>query len=401
MPRCRILVALAVGASWLPVSVAGAEATCEVPTIQALIASEAAVGRPVLRAPSEMALSNVYSLIEQATSPPFAYAEAGPQFTGVFEAIAPPGSPPPPRAVAAFPAEDVPDLDEEDWGGRSTTSVTATTASASSVVDGGAVDLGGVTAEAARSWTATDVSCDVITVVAGWSASGVVLAPGIAIGQIGQEVTLVVSPEGSSADVAVTITDVAGTPLPVIDGNQLAALTGPIRDNGGPTIRVATVDAEATAAGATASGGGFDFLLTDPATGQGAGVRIGSIEASVDVLGAVPTDGRRPAPPVEAAPAGSVPLPTQPVRVAFGDPPAPAPVAQRFTQPVSSEQVLTAITVTSRSWAVPATLGAMAATAGVAYALARALRGRFPTLDWVLVRLDRRTGRFRAAYLRW
>ncbi len=381
-----------------------AEADCTTPSVNALLSAEAAVSRPALQAPSEYGLSNVYSQVEQATRPLFAYAEAGPQFAGAFEALAPAGSPAPPRAVAAHPADDIPDDATEDWGGVSRASVTPITAAASS---SGARELGTgeATAESARSWVASSIECDVITVIAGWLATDVVLAPGVSVARMGERLTLVVAPSGSSADVEVTLVGVEGAEAPTIEGRPLDPFTDPIREGGGPTIEVGEPRAESGPEGARASGGGFNILFLDPETDQGAGYRVGSVEATIDVLGGLSTG--KPAPevavPVIDAPVVRPPpsVAPPPVRSVSGDPPSPSLTTVEIERAATTDPIFSAITVTTRSWyPIVVSLGVVAAL-GVAYGTARAHRHRFPTLNWLFAHSDRRLLRFLAVYLRW
>ena len=273
--RLPVVAALALAAfALVPPAASEAASFCNLEPAEALTASEAAVSRPALRSPSEYALSNVYARTELATRPDFVYAEAGPQYAGAFEALLPVGAPPPPRAVSAFPSEDIPDSDREDWGGHSETKVTSNSAFA----DLNRVDRSrrsGATAEAARSFTSTVVECNVITVIAGWSATNVTFPSGPSFERLGQQVTLVVGPSGSSAKV-----DTATVPA----GRPFAPFTDPMEQGGGPKLEVGDPTTAAAAGSATASGGGFYFLQTDPATGQGAGYRIGAVEASVRVI---------------------------------------------------------------------------------------------------------------------
>lgn len=385
-----------------------AQQDCSRPTVQALISAEAAVSRPVVASPAEYALSNVYSLIEQATKPQFTYAEAGPQYAGAFEALVPAGSPPPVRAVSAYPSEDIPDEDSEDWGGTSRTEVTSisTLAASSGAREVGA---GGATSESSRSWATSIVECDVITVIAGWEASGVVLAPGVSAQQMGETLTLVVGPTGSSASTEVTLVGVEGAQEVPLEGRITDPFTDPIREGGGPRIEAGEPRAEANETGATASGGGFNFLLTDPSTGQGAGYRIGSINATIDVLGAlsfdepevpVATEAPDPAPPEPPVPdaAGS----TSPTASAVaGTPPPPSVGAIATTSTAFSDTVISSVDVTTRSWywlfvtiATAMVLAGMGATAWMG-------RARFPTIVWIVGHGDRLAARFSAVYLKW
>jgi hypothetical protein len=383
----------------------GAEVDCSEPTVNTLLRAEAAVSRPALQAPSEYGLSNVYSFVEQATRPLFGYAEAGPQYAGAFEALAPADTPPPPRAVAAHPAEDMPEDATEDWGGVSRASVTPISASASSS-GGRELGVGGATAESARSWVTSTIECDVITVIAGWTATDVALAPGVTVAQMGERVTLVVAPSGSSADVEVTLVGAEGVTVPGVAGRPLDPLTDPIREGGGPTIEAGEPRAESGPDGAWASGGGFNVLFLDPETDQGAGYRIGSIEASVEVLGAL-TRGTPGAtvtlPPVVDAPVVAPPAApaVEPVRSVTGNPPPASETALEIERVAMTEPVFAAITVTTRSWSALAVLVAALAALGTAYAAARTHRQQLPTVDWLLAKSDRRLSRFVAVYLRW
>ncbi len=407
----RAVLATATLASALMVaSPSPAGADCEQPTVHALITAEAAVTRPALAAGSEMPLSNIYSLLEQATRPLFTYAEAGPQYAGAIEALLPTSLPPLPRSVSAHPSTDIPDEHTEDWGGQSMTAVTPTSASATSI-GGRSLGVGGITAETVRSWVTSTVECDVVTVIAGWALSEVALAPGLTVEQIGERVTLVVGPEGSSADVETTLVGVEGVPIPDLDGRLTDGVTDPITENGGPVLEVGEPRTEADEDGASASGGGFNFLLTDPATGQGAGFRIGSVNVSIEVLGALtPRDSSSVAEdsnPFEGggALAGIPPSIDPPANVAphstSGTPPEPSAAALEVERVSVTNTVLSSVEVTTRSWypvvLATAVLLALGATVGVG----RLSRKRFPTLDWLFVKSDRRILRFLAVYLRW
>lgn len=404
--RHRLLLAAAIAfAAVAAPTPSGAQVDCATPTVNALIAAEAAVSRPAIRSPAEYALSNVYSQVDQATNPQFVYAEAGPQFAGAFEALAPAGSPPPPRAVAAYPSDDIPDDSTQDWGGVSHASVTSNSGSSSS--NGGReLGVGDAVASNARSWVTSLVECDVITVIAGWSASDVVLAPGVTARQLGERVTLVVAPTGSSADVEVTVVGLEGVDTPGLEGRPLDPFTDPTRENGGPTIEVGEPRAESSAEGAHATGGGFNFLFTDPETGQGAGYRIGSVEASVEVLGEITTAS----PPTTVASVLDTPVVTTPVvavtpaaptRSVTGTPPPPSEAALDLERTASTDVVFSAVTVTTTSWYPLFAFLAAVALVGSGWGAARFNRDRFPTLDWLFAKTDRRFLRFVAVYLRW
>ncbi|WP_436795091.1 hypothetical protein [Actinospongicola halichondriae] len=391
-------------------STSAAQADCEQPTVNTLITAESAVSRPVIASPGEYALSNVYSLVEQATRPLFTYAEAGPQYAGAFEALLPKTTPSPPRSVSAHPSTDIPDDHSEDWGGQSTTSVTPTSASAASV-GGRSLGVGEATAETVRSWVTSTVECDVVTVIAGWAASEVVLAPGVTVDQMGERVTLVVGPDGSSADVETTLVGVGGAIGPDLDGRPTDPLTDPITENGGPVIEAGEPRTEADAEGASASGGGFNFLLTDPSTGQGAGYRVGSVNVAIEILGALdpsdPTSVDENANPFEdgGALAGNAPTIDPPANVAphseSGSPPDPSDAALEVERVSVTNTVLSSVEVTTRSWYPLVLTVAVLLALAVSIGLGRLARGRFPTLDWIFVKSDRRILRFLAVYVRW
>lgn len=406
----RPRLALAAAAVALAVSTpatSGAQPDCSTPTTNALLSAEAAISRPALRSPTEYGLSNTYAQIEQATFPQYVYAEAGPQFAGAFEALAPAGTPPPPRAVAAYPSEDIPDEATSDWGGVSHAQVTSTSSSASSS-GGRELGVGEATAENSRAWVASTVECDVITVIAGWSASNVVLAPGVTATEMGERVTLVVSPTGSSADIEVTLVGLEGAEDATIEGRPLDPISEPTREGGGPTVEAGEPHAESGADGAYASGGGFNLLFVDPEAGSGAGYRIGSIEAKVDVLGdiavATSPDVSEPVPVVDQpvisppAPIAAAPAPTRSVT---GSPPPPSETALQIERVATTDVAFSAVTVTTRSWFPLAVFLAVLATVATSYGTARVNRERFPTLDWLFVKGDRKALRFVATYLKW
>lgn len=397
LAACTALAATVVLSSAPPV---GAGPDCSRPTVQALVSAESAVSRPVVASPAEYGLSNVYSLISQATKPQFTYAEAGPQYAGAFEALAPAGSPPPPRAVAAYPSEDIPDSSDADWGGTSHTSVTPISASAAS--DGvRQVGAGGFTSRSSRSWATSIVECDVVTIVAGWRAADVVLAPGVTATELGEVVTLVVGPSGSSSKSDVTVVGVSGAEVVPASGRPADPITDPIRENGGPRLEIGETRTSADKATASASGGGFNFLLTDPSTGQGAGYRIGSINAQIDVIGPlvdeVPSGITPPAPPV--APAG--PVVEVPGVAVVGTPPPPSPVAIETARDIVSETAISVISVKTRSWYWLSVLIASALVGAGMAATQRVWRSRFPTADWIVRHAQRLGLRFSAVYLKW
>ena len=156
-------------------------------------------------------------------------------------------------------------------------------------------------------------------------------------------------------------------------------------------------------------GGGFNFLFLDPSTGQGAGYRIGSINASIEILGALaaPTSPEIAAAPVVADPAParvpavvSRPANTTP-RSVSGSPPAPSPTALQIERAAVTGSVVSAIEITTTNWYPLYLALALALAFGVTLGSARAGRGRFPTLDWIFTKADRRALRFVAVYLRW
>lgn len=399
-----VVAALAVlGAGVVPLGPAAAQRSCATPTVNVLTDAEAAVSRPALRSPGEYALSNIYSLNQLATKPQFVYAEAGPQFAGAFEALAPAGSPPPPRAVSAHPSEDIPDEDTEDWGGSSTTATTPVSAFATSTGPGHLVEgLGDATV--ATSFVSTVVECDTVTIVAGWSANDVRLGPDLAFEVLGEIVTLVVGPTGSSATVETTALRSGETDSP-LEGRPLDPFTDPVRDGGGPTIEAGEPRTETSGGRASATGGGFNFTLTDPETGQGASYRIGSVNATIEVLGriappAVPStvvtsEDTVSAPPVESTVIGTGASVT-------GDPP---PASERAVAGMETalvrETTSMSIEVTHRSWLVVwALLGLLAAT-GAGWGTVAVGRRWFPTLDWIARRSARVSRRLIVQYLRW
>lgn len=371
---------------------------CSVPKIQAIISAESAISRPVIAAPSEMGLSNTYSLIEQATKPLFTYAEAGPQYAGAFEALTPAGTPPPPRAVSAYPSDDIPDSSDADWGGTSHTEVTSISASASSS-GGRQLGAGEATSESSRSWATSIVECDVVTVIAGWHATDVVLAPGVTAKQLGEVLTLVVGPSGSSAKTDVTMVGVSGTETVPVSGRPADPFTDPMREGGGPRLEVGEPRTTADKASATASGGGFNFLLTDPETGQGAGYRIGSINASIQVLGPLVSD----LPAVTTAPVADVPPPkvASSGAAVVGTPPPPSPVAVEAARVALTDTDLSLIRVQTRSWYWLAVVLATAMAGAGMFFTQQTWRSRFPTADWLVRHGHRLSLRFSAVYLKW
>lgn len=395
------LVGLSVAA---PAQGVGAQ-DCAAPTVNVLTSVEAAVTRPALRSPAEYGLSNVYAMNELATKPQFVYSEAGPQYAGAFEALAPAGTPPPPRSVAAHPSQDIPDDDEEDWGGRSRSTVTPVSAFASSV---GAPPLGiGIASDVARSFATTVVECDVITVIAGWSAADVVAPDGTSFELLGETVTLVVGPSGSSSSVEVTAVAPDGTSLVPLAGRPLDPLTDPIRDNGGPSLDVGEARTATAPGSASASGGGFDLLFTDPESGQGAAFRIGSVQASIEVLGPLVANSARPG-SIPAVPPSTGSTPSA-AAAGVGDrtsvtgaPPAPSSSATELVETVLVQDISTQLLeVGRRDWRLAAALAALltlAAATGGAFAVGR---HRYPTLDWIARRSERGSVRFVRQYLRW
>ena len=392
--------ALVMSFSWSAASPVSAGPDCSQPTVQALVSAESAVSRPVIASPAEYGLSNVYSLIEQATKPLFTYAEAGPQYAGAFEALTPAGSPPPPRAVSSYPSEDIPDSTDSSWGGTSHTEVTPISASATS---SGASDLGasGATSRSSRSWATSIVECDTVTVIAGWHASDVVLAPGVTAEQLGEVLTLVVGPTGSSAKTDVTVVGVNGADVVPVEGRPADPFTDPIREGGGPRLEIGEPRTSADTATASASGGGFNFLLTDPGTGQGAGYRVGSINADIKVLGpltSTPVTEVEPPPVSDVLPESIAPSPA--VAVA-GAPPPPSPVAVEAAKATFTDTAISTISVRTRSWTWLVTLLAAALAVAGLRATQRTWRTRFPTADWLVRHGHRVTSRFSAVYLKW
>lgn len=385
---------------------AAAQETCGSPLVHVLSEGEAAVSRPALRSPSEYALSNVYALNQVATRPQYTYAEAGPQYTGAFEALAPSDTPPPPRAVAAFPSEDIPDDDEEVWGGTSVTGVTSTSATASSSAanDIGIDELLGM--DGGNSFVSTVVDCETVTIVAGWSVSDITLAPGLSFQQLGETVTLVVGPEGSSADVDTTAIRSDGLELP-LEGRPLDPITDPIRENGGPTVEAGEPRTETGDGYAAASGGGFNFLFLDPEAGQGAGFRIGSVEATINVLGQIPPprefdDGDEETPGAITVPPAQGPTTVGTDSDSTGTPPAPSEqAAASIDAQLVRNTTATTLEVGTTNW-LP--LWAFVATAALAVVYGGGVavgRTTYPTLDWIARRSLRSASRFASLYLRW
>ena len=408
------LTALTLGSTVRPARAA----TCAVPTVNTLISAEAAVSRPVIASPSEYGLGNVYSQISQATKPLFTYAEAGPQYAGVFEALAPAGTPPLIRAVSAYPSEDIPDDSTAEWGGTSHTVVSSSSASAES---NGARSLGvgGATAKGARSWTTSTVVCDVVTIVAGWGASEVVLAPGVTASQMGEVLTMIIGPGGGSAKVDTTLVGLSGAQAVQLEGRPADGFTDPVRAGGGPRVEAGAPRTSADRKGGTASGGGFNFLFTDPGTGQGAGYRIGSIAASVSILGplgktiqSVPGGGdgvggdaiaaaSRPGRGTRTANGVLIPTYSGSTSAAPADA-SPAATAVGPSAAVDiTDAFLSSVTVTSRSWVWAVLLGGLMLMLGAAAAMARVWPSRFPTLAWLVRNSDRSASRLAAVYLKW
>ncbi len=406
-------LALALVGSTAVVAPAAAEGSCAGPTVNVLVRAEAAVSRPALRSPQEYALSNVYASVDLATRPQFVYAEAGPQYAGAFEALAPAGSPPPPRSVAAHPSPDIPDDHTEDWGGTSRTSVTPTSGSAAST---GSRDLGipGLRAASSSSFATTVVECDVVTVVAGWQASGVVLGPGASVDSMTETVTLVVGPDGASADVEAEVSGAEGVTVIPLEGRPADPVTDPIREGGGPRVEAGEPRTETRDGYAAATGGGFTLVFTDPEAGSGAAYSIGATNAEIDVLGALeasPADGgagsvEQAAPPVTAderpAPRPAVVPASASPSSATGTPPAPS---RRATEEIAvallDDAEVFLLTVRSRTWSP---LAGLVGTVVLAGALAGAVavgRHRFPTLEWIARRTVRGSRRFSTTYLRW
>lgn len=408
----RVAAAVMIGAaSLMPVGVPTAQAgPCKAPTVNALTYAESAVSRPAINSPSEIPVSNLYGIVEQATFPEFTYAEAGPQYAGVFEALLPAGTPPPPRAASAYPSKDIPDEDEENWGGVSRTEVTATSALATSA--GGRTALGEGSADSSRSWVVTDVKCDVVTVVAGWEANDVTLAPGAFVEQMAQELTLVVGPGGASAEVETSVVGAEGVDVPS-EGRPGDPFADPIRENGGPTLDVGEPRTEVGDDFATGRGGGFHVFFGDPETGQGGGYAIGGVVASIDVLGPL-----SPVSPPSAQGAGPVsrddlperPTSRQPVSVgttsaAVGTPPPPSSEALDTVAAIEAgtitDELVSVVTAQRRNW-VP--LFGLLGSLGVVAVMAGAVqvgRDDYPTLEWIAQKSSAAGSRFAAIYLRW
>ena len=391
-----LAVAVAVPVFAVPAS-AGPD--CSQPTVQALVAGEAAVSRPVIASPGEYALSNAYSLVEVATKPQFTYAEAGPQYAGAFEALLPAGSPTLVRAVSAFPSEDIPDENEARWGGTSRTRVTANSASSASTgLPLG--ELSGITADSARSWVTATVECDVVTVLAGWEMTNVVVVPGVGARLLGESLTLVVGPDGASASVDTTLVGAEGIDEVPVEGRPTDPFTDPMAASGGPRVDVGEPRTHTDATGASASGGGFNFLLTDPDTGQGAGFRIGSINADIKILGTLSSGSPRSGGPNGAddgAEGSGVGLD----RAVTGSPPPVSPTAVAAAREVVRGTEVSSIVTTERSWFWPLAALAAALLVVAAGGLGLVDERRFPTLAWIVRRADRLRSRFTTVYLRW
>ncbi len=404
--RARLALAATVvaAATLVPVVPSSAQA-CDTPLVNVLAAGEAAVSRPALRSPSEYALSNVYALNELATKPQFVYSEAGPQYAGAFEALAPPGSASPPRSVSGYPSEDQPDQHEEDWGGISTTSVTPTSAVATST-GAAAVGVGDLVLDGGRSFISTAVECETVTIIAGWQFTDVTLAPGLEFEQLGETVTIVVGPDGSSSDVEVhAIRAGEAVDLP-IEGRPLDPFTNPMAAGGGPTVEVGEPRTETGDGFAKASGGGINVLQLDPETGQGAGYRLGSVEAAINVLGEL-------APPASDAPVDEpiesvvVPPPTGPTTTGVdssqtGSPPPPAAAAEEsLALELIRDTTSMTLEVTSRNWLLAWAFLALVVVGCAWGGVVAVGRNTYPTFDWIARRSADGAVRFVATYLRW
>ena len=401
--RLAFVATVVAAASLVPAAGASAGA-CDTPLVNVLAAGEAAVSRPALRSPSEYALSNVYALNELATKPQFVYSEAGPQYAGAFEALAPAGSPSPPRSVSGYPSEDQPDEHEVDWGGRSTTSVTPVSAVAMST-GAAAVGAGDLVLDGGRSFISTAVECETVTIIAGYQLNDVTLASGLEYEQLGETVTIVVGPNGSSADVEVHAVRAGDDEVP-IEGRPLDPFTDPMAEGGGPTVEAGEPRTETGDGFAKASGGGFNVLQLDPETGQGAGYRIGSVEATINVLGEL-------APPAPDAPVDEpiesvvVPPPTGPTTTGVGSsqtgsPPPPAAAAEEsLALELIRDTTSMTLEVTSRNWLLAWALLALVVVGGAWGGVVAVGRDTFPTFDWIARRSTNGAARFVATYLRW
>lgn len=398
--------------------------------VQTSAVVESAVIRPRAQQGAELPLPAIYSAVEYQSRPASTYAVAGPYTLGVFEGtpfdpdsvpgaafglipvpvpIAPPAvdtplepvPQPPPygRAEAAYPVETIPDDSSASWGpGRSAARVDAAggSARASGVVAGSGSTP---SVESAGSWSVTRFECAVLTVVAGWTATGITHGGG-RIDSISQTLTMAVGPTGSRAEV---VTD-AGRPGGA-DGQPLAPFTDPFNAQSRQTVEVGEPRVETGNGFARVSGGAVRISFGDPErSDQRIEFRLGSIEAAVQIEGEFfyPSGGMI----VEEGPTEV--RNTSPSRREFrsesGQPPEPSPQAVAAgTEALRTASRSRDYRVDAATDAGPVLLGLVGLLALVAAATGAAVsnRDRWPTAAFALDRSAALGRRFRDTYLRW
>jgi hypothetical protein len=399
---------------------------------------EAAPQATMLNQGQDVPVPAAYARVEHETSPAFTYADAGSASFGLLEGMEvqprdvvalltgflpvplpegllpdPPetGSTftiptPPGRATAAHPVESIPEEDEASWGsGRSEARATATGAHAATRTTGASgAPTGGSTAVASSA-----LACERLELHATWSidAAGTGSA---ATGTIRQELRAVLHGDRVPEVELVTL---AGDEA--LGGALWQLPVGPLSElfeAFGQDFEVREPEVEVGPGLLRVRSNPVLWSMNNPSGPQRIELAAGHLLVEARFLGLAPDldgggilagdvtggtiDGAAPGAPGGDSATGDVGAPA----VQAG-PPGAAGTAEVGMAPIGTTGQVIDLSRPLAAWGWLATLAAVLAGAWAWWRLALARGDRWPTAAWTFRLVDRRTERFRAAFLRW
>ncbi len=375
-----------------------------------------------------------YSLLSYDTIPQVAYNQSGPTTTGQLEdptgtnpqtlaptvygflpvnppvpppAIFPDGSPylpAPPivgRSEAAYPTlQGIPQDSEGAFGTTQSEAHAHPSFSAGRATTAG---LGGPDGgvRQASAFTAAKLECETLTLVLGWEAAGVVTSGGT-IPTMSQIATLVVSPAGSSVDVATNVAQETEEGVAVIDGRPLDPLFADFNKNG-TYVDVGEPRVSIKDGVVRVEGGGVRYGTRDPSRNDTfTFVTLGSFIGELRLLSVLP-GGALPSAPSAPSVTTDTDEGIQTTRIVqrAGDAPSPSEVATGFSKAPLAALTTDLTTGALSLWPLVIGLLALGLLARTGWSTADRARYRFPTAGFAVDWSRARAARFSTSFLRW
>lgn len=434
-----VLAALAAGVALVSTgATAPAQQTDACPEVVYLATVEAAPQAAMLNQGQDVPVPAAYARVEHETSPAFTYAEAGSASFGLLEGMEvqprdvvslltgfipvplPEGlvpdlpdtdSPfaiptPPGRATAAHPAESIPERDAATWGsGRSEARASATEAHAATLTTGASGSpVGGSTAV-----VTSTLDCERLELHATWSLDTV--GPGASSGSIRQELRAVLDGEGVPE---VDVVTVAGDES--LGGALWELPVGPLSDffeAFGQGFEVQEPEVEVGPGLLRVRSNPILWSMNNPSGPQRIELAAGHLLVDARYLGLAPDlevggplAGGETTAAGDDVPPGGAAVGSGPAGSGATAPSPPPEPTDGSTDAVglarigSDGRVIDLLDPVS-SWGWLVTVSAALAGAWAWWRLALAKGEQWPTAAWTFRLVDRRTERFRAAFLRW